>query len=774
MLGRRIPGTITIFLSFIMIFLLSLIGTMIDVTRSQVADAFAYRALLNSVETQFTNYCEELYDDYYIFMLYEKEGIIPKSYSEFVSSLEDSLLYSFEPEKYEILQGIQAGMITTNPLDLQLIDVNVEQVTSALDYNGELFLSEIYDYMRYQVVGNLASGTLERLNLLSESKNTMKVMKKKTTLDEKVAKLDQTVQSIMEEVEGLYFRKGGLVYELGGKLRTQNHFAKIFCTEIPSGKSVGVNNQIVYEALEEKYMNPVEVLTELRDAETNEDYIKAKEKCNWLINEAKESIVHIENALDLLSTLNGDQRSLIKDIGEYEVYLNGEKTSLSEEIYNGFAEELGDIKKYISDDRSESVTSSLLSMREPLYKNKEVLTKFSQWDTKVEYWKSNKTDEMITLIDDTIQYFEEYSIEELIFDYSTFNFEQQVENPSKLFSTLLGDGILGLVMDEVENVSKESLSVMNMPSLYQMDQQESSFGGDQENEKISEELKKDKQDQSTVSSIVDAMENGLGSENFVSEIASNVAKKYLLTEYAEECFVSYEDESRSEEEKMPTSLLYEKEYLINGAYSDRENIQSVVMRTIFLRTVFNYISLLSDKEARMQANTAATAIIGFTGFTPLIVIMKQVLLMIWAFEESLIDTRALLEGVKVPFIKRKGEVQLKYSELLVINKQLIKNKVDAMKKKTAPQLSLSYSDYLKFYMFLVGDQTLSYRMMDLIQANMQLRYDSEFCFQKCYFGVRVSLSCEVPGKFLNIPFVKRFTGYEGNRHKLSVSTEYSY
>jgi hypothetical protein len=152
-----------------------------------------------------------------------------------------------------------------------------------------------------------------------------------------------------------------------------------------------------------------------------------------------------------------------------------------------------------------------------------------------------------------------------------------------------------------------------------------------------------------------------------------------------------------------------------------------------------------------EALAAATALVGFTGLPILISITKTVLLIVWSFAEALVDVCALLQGKEVPVLKKSFVLTL--PEMFLLNRNYLQSKVSMLEQS---RLSLSYPDYLYLFLLLKNKKELAYHAMDLIQENINLRYDDIFRFSDCLYGFQVKAEFSTANKFIAVPMIKNY------------------
>lgn len=246
----------------------------------------------------------------------------------------------------------------------------------------------------------------------------------------------------------------------------------------------------------------------------------------------------------------------------------------------------------------------------------------------------------------------------------------EVDNPLQSVQNLRSRGLLTLVLADASTVSNRTLNAKDLPSM--------------------RELK-------------------IG--NYEESRGSGSIEKLFFVAYLTEHF---SDTTHCDEAK---ALLYEQEYLIGGKTSDRENLEQVCKKILQMRMAANYTYLLTDTEKQAEAETAATVICSLIASPELIGLVKQGLLLGWAYGESLVDVRVLLKGKKVPLVKTAASWQLQFSNLTKLG--TAEESVDEKESKQG----IGYEDYLKCLLVLENRETLCLRGLDLIESNLHIKTD---------------------------------------------------
>lgn len=165
------------------------------------------------------------------------------------------------------------------------------------------------------------------------------------------------------------------------------------------------------------------------------------------------------------------------------------------------------------------------------------------------------------------------------------------------------------------------------------------------------------------------------------------------------------------------ALDYELEYILAGKGSDSENLETVVKELLFVREAANFATIMQDGKKQALALEIATAAVGFTGLAPLIQAVKVGILLAWCYVESILDVRCLLSGGKVALVKPTSDWK---SDVSLGEKALAEKDKDDQGENGG----LNYREYLQILLVLVGEKTLAYRAMDVIERNLALQEPS--------------------------------------------------
>ncbi len=210
-------------------------------------------------------------------------------------------------------------------------------------------------------------------------------------------------------------------------------------------------------------------------------------------------------------------------------------------------------------------------------------------------------------------------------------------------------------------------------------------------------------------------------------IASGATDAVLLHSYLATHFSDFLEENER------GVLSYETEYLIAGKDTDRENLSSVAMRICAMRTILHFISIYTDSARKAPVEQAALAACGIIGLPALKSIVVLLLLFVWALEEAMIDTAALLQGKSLLLYPGKRGGSLSFQEILLFSKSFILT--NANQKAEAKGLAFSYGAYLHMFLFMTSKEEKTYRAANLIQENLRKTYQDSFRVGRCVWKV---------------------------------------
>ena len=304
-----------------------------------------------------------------------------------------------------------------------------------------------------------------------------------------------------------------------------------------------------------------------------------------------------------------------------------------------------------------------------------------------------------------------YSFEGLRLDYGEMSLEENLyEGVEALISKAAAEGFLGFLTET--ELSEKELPQSYLPSGFRYKDEEidvfSLLGADMSG--ILTELRTLLPEDLPVDKVVGDATDGI------------LFHSYLATHFSD--FLKLNPRG---------ALSYETEYLIAGKETDRENLSSVAMRICAVRAILHFVSLYTDGERKEAVDQAALAACGIFGLPALKSVVTFLLLFVWALEEAMIDTAALLQGKRLLLYPGKTGGSLAFHEILLFSKNFVLER--AKVKPEQKGAGMGYNEFLHLFLYLTPRENKKYRAADLIQENLRITYRDTFRMNRCVWKI---------------------------------------
>lgn len=211
---------------------------------------------------------------------------------------------------------------------------------------------------------------------------------------------------------------------------------------------------------------------------------------------------------------------------------------------------------------------------------------------------------------------------------------------------------------------------------------------------------------------------GLQSITDRTDFLSEARNQFLLNQYIFQMFST----QMTKNHKKETFFQNEVEYLLFGDFQDAKNKRKAEQCIFGVRAAANLVYLYSNTQKQRELAAAAASITP----GPEAVITQCVLASLWSCAEARNDLNILLESGSIPLFKSDNSWALSLDAVLSgYNNKTIDRKASN---------GLSYNQYLNLFLYCSQKKSILIRMMDLIQINLQGRYDREFLLCNCKGG----------------------------------------
>lgn len=292
--------------------------------------------------------------------------------------------------------------------------------------------------------------------------------------------------------------------------------------------------------------------------------------------------------------------------------------------------------------------------------------------------------------------------------------DEEKEEKLKQVKELISDGIFSLVIPENRDVSNKSINRLSLPS--------------------------------------NAITGGYSGRN--------LAQRLLVNEYMGTYFADFTDD-------IDTPLSYELEYILNGDTSDRINLENAILKILAIREGLNYMHIISDASKMQSAQELATVISGVLCLPQITLLIKFLIIAVWALVESAIDLRCLLSGGKVPLIKSRDDWSADLDSIF----DILNN--NSLREKEASSRGINYEGYLKMLLYIEEPVKRNFRMMDIMQLDIS-RSQNDFLINDMVYGIEADIGCGAKRLFSEISFFSEEFGGLDSGYDMAVKVEKIY
>lgn len=212
---------------------------------------------------------------------------------------------------------------------------------------------------------------------------------------------------------------------------------------------------------------------------------------------------------------------------------------------------------------------------------------------------------------------------------------------------------------------------------------------------------------------------------------TGIADRLLFSKYIIDYFPNFLSDGNNQ------GLRYQAEFAIAGKYKDIDNLRSVLNRLLVIREGLNYAYLLCDTEKQASIEALALMICSFLLIPEFTEPVKHLILLGWAYCESLMDVKSLLGGGKVPIFKDASTWKTTLSGLssLTVN-------------TPAPDsgTGFSYEEYLCILLMMKTSTALAERIADLLEYNRRIiGNENGFSLDTCICSLEIKLDGHISG-----------------------------
>jgi len=542
--------------------------------------------------------------------------------------------------------------------NMEIESVNILKQKYATDKEGDLFVKQVVDYAKYIVgidaVNKLISDSEEENN----NKETCNEIKENSNVTNIANDVSKEMIGIVE------------------KINTQ--IDELKKTEKLKGKM-----SAVFQKFDDLKAN---ITANITGQNQNQNIHNKKVKKFWNKYKKLKSVLKIEDTL------------ISKTLTDMDTYV--EKKNAIEKEMNG---DFSGYEDYIESDRE-----SLKTIKNSI---EEIMTA-SNVDADINQSNIGEIEKMLDKVK---------SIEKSLWNLKKGNSNDDAKEEKNLYErakSLISDGVLGIVLEDVNNISTMQIRNLNLPTTLETD------------------------------------------GNKKADLIKDITNKGIFVKYIELYFNNYV--KISEYGNDDTALKYEMEYILNGNLNDKDNLTETIKKLVEVRNLSNGAYLITDGEKMQEITTLAETVATAIGMPFLTPVAQAVIIEAWALTEAVIDVRQLLNGEKVPIVKNSENWNSSIKNIGTFE--------DGRKNNTG----LTYTQYLQTMIMTQKTKNTVFRTMDLVQVNMQKRYNKDFLISECFGMCEVEANLRIEPVFTSLPIVSYLIGNNNESYIYKTKMEYEY
>ena len=193
------------------------------------------------------------------------------------------------------------------------------------------------------------------------------------------------------------------------------------------------------------------------------------------------------------------------------------------------------------------------------------------------------------------------------------------------------------------------------------------------------------------------------------EDPDSFANEILFGEYLVEKCLMYGRDTLNEKQGPAA---YEIEYILNGENTDTANLRKTVEKLLLVRYAADTMFIFNDGKRREEVQTVLEVIGAFLGIPKEAAdAAADLVLLAWAFGESVSDVKRLMADERVPLIKTDADWKMPLAGLF-----MLRASAHATGEKGQ---GLSYKDYMRIFLMLENKNEKVMRAMDVIELNLR-------------------------------------------------------
>lgn len=695
----RMKAQITVLAAIVTMLVMSLICASIRSAVDTAAKVKAGMASNLAIESVFANYSRPLADRFNILLLPSSE------------LLETAIFRKAE-------QNCEGG---SGFGKCEVQSVEITNTEAPVDDGGAPFAASVVKYMQYGIFSEFSQMLLGHEKQLEKEKKAGELINEITECEEDMVKVDELILKLIALVDGIDNDGGFLKCRDGQPQAVTGAFVKQISPDVVYSRSVAVKDARVFYAMKEHYTDVKKLLEDmaddaaaLEDIDEDADYseiARLNAQLSSGISQFEEltkgSLDSCEQAVEVCWEYITSKNSIKEKAGKTEKNIEKAKDIIGGEIADGLLEDVGEIKKFSTENAicdAELMHSSLRHVQPYFMSLKKYAETIREYYNRDDYSGIYKEAGYAWNTANSIIY------DSLEFDYSNIEFKNADSDKNKFtkMRNILSKGIMGIVVDDVSRISDKKISIYDL---------------------------------------ADTMHNdGVSSyDSMIKQLKNNI----LYNEYVLTHFTSYMD---IEDSQTGSYLDYQVEYILNGCDSDYDNLYKTVMSLSGIRECTNLLYLFTDTAKKEECYALSFALFGFTGMPALVTIGKYAIMALWSYAESLVEIRELLDGGKAELIKSSQNWNLSLENLMAMKL------AESVKKDKKDDKGINYEEFLRILLLTEKGSHKYFRTMAQIELWMIKSGFADFRMKNQFTGVWADITFKT-GAYSKGKFYKNAVGY---------------
>ena len=684
--GYALQGQVTVYAALSLSLVISLVCVCIQSVQVSLIYSELDMAARLSIESVFAGYMNDMLKEFDVMVLGEEQGC-------------DEKLQYYVKFNTENICGKE---------NIKYINAQISGRSYMTDYGGDALKQQALEYMKYAEASNIAASIMNIEKETKKSQCINEVVQDIQDVEEQLVYMDEITLELISLVEGIKTDKNGIIIRDGKPVISGEYFAKSLIMGPLSPQTAAVDHEAVYKSVSgmgSLYTDVSQIIEDMRDnislfEETGEGAVQNAYKNN--LEKLKDTVTSVlkktEEALSLIELYENKRDERSDGIDECILKLISNRELLGDELCDTMVSDFKGMNREANRDEMCNISF----MRTGLENNYRILSNANRLleclDISLAESKSGDNEENIRTFEESLR---GISNTLLKFNYNGIDFEaseNKLEQIKKL-KNLLTQGISEIVLEGID-VSDRQFEYQGLAENF-----------------ISE----------GISDISKTSDKDNESDSYKQNYTQNANDMFMYCEYIIEHFPCFMDKNEW------SSIFYPLEYIIAGSHSDRENINSIVIKLSFIREGINMSHLLLDSKKRSEAFALASSLVGFTGNAAVIKAAQYLIMGVWAYGESLMDVRRLYNGEELPIIKTASDWKVSLDNLFAMNfdddgfeGMDAENVKDRGRLQRFSEGKMNYLDYLEMLLMSVGDKEKNYRAMTAMELKMISMGHSDF------------------------------------------------